>query len=75
MNSYYNCRKLFYPALLLSVLFMSSCGEGKKSDAPTQATDTLSVKKLTTDSSSDMPVARPKDSAARIPNAYDSSKN
>ena len=75
MNPCYNCREHFYPALLLSVLFISACEERKKSDAPTQATDTLSVKKLTTDSSSDMPVARPKDSSVRIPNSYDSSKN
>jgi hypothetical protein len=64
-----------YAGLLLSFFFIASCDQPKKSDAGIQNIDTLSVKKLTTDSNSDMPIAKPKDSTERIPNPYDPGKN
>jgi len=75
MDFLYTSQKHFYFSLLLLFLFMGSCNQSKKSDAATQNVDTLSVKKLTPDSSSHMPIAQPKDSTERILNPYDSAKN
>jgi hypothetical protein len=76
MNRCHDLHKFLYPAFLMSALFISSCDDSKNRDDITkQPIDTISVKKLTTDSNSDMPTALPKDSTVRIPNPFDSSNN
>jgi hypothetical protein len=63
--------KHFYPALLLSILFFTSCNNLNNADGADESVDTMSVKKLSADSSSDMPVAQPKDSSKDMPNPFD----
>jgi hypothetical protein len=75
MSTCCTCKHRWYAGLLLSFLSVVSCDQPKKSDAAIQNIDTLSVKKITTDSISDMPIAKPKDSTERIPNPYDPAKN
>ena len=64
-----------WAGLLLFLLSTSSCNEPANKDATIEHIDTISVKKLTSDSNSEMPIAKPKDSTKRIPNPYDAGKN
>lgn len=62
-------RSLYAGALILFLL-IASCDQPGQSNAAVQHSDSLSVKKMDTDSNSDMPVGAIKDSAVEIPNAY-----
>ncbi len=51
----------------------ASCDQNTRSTT-SENPDSMFVKKMSADSNSTMPVHTPKDSTAKIPNAYDSSK-
>lgn len=74
MSTCYKSKHHWWAGLLLFLLSTASCDEPVNDNAAIEHIDTLSVKKLTSDSNSDMPIAKPKDSMKRIPNAYDPGK-
>lgn len=70
MKVFFSFRRSLYTGVFLLSLFIVSCDQTQKSDSAVQHSDSLSVKRMDTDSNSDMPVGAPKDSTVEIPNAY-----
>ena len=66
--------RLLLPVILATMGFTNySCDQPTRSNS-SQTNDTASVKKMSTDSNSDMPIHLPKDSSEKIPNPYDTLK-
>lgn len=59
--------------LCTTIVLYTSCNEIPATG--TSTADSASVKKMSTDSNSDMPVHIPQDSTETMPNALDSAKN
>ena len=66
----------FYRLLIAVIVIfaVTSCDQPKSSNSSAQTNDTESVKKMSADSNSAMPIHTPKDSTEKIPNAYDTTK-
>jgi len=75
MKMLYTCISSRYAGVFLLFLLVASCDQSKKSDPTVENIDTLSVKKMGTDSNSNMPIKKPKGSTEKIPNPYDAEKN
>jgi len=70
MKGIFSYSRSLYTGAFILALFIASCDQPKTSDPAIQHSDSLSVKKMDTDSNSEMPVGASKDSAVEIPNAY-----
>ena len=58
--------------IFITAIHLSACNEKPAPDA--SMADSTSVKRMGTDSNSDMPVHTPRDSMEKMPNALDSAK-